>query len=109
METAPRCATDRLLPCRPVIFQGTNVSSVALVEYGPGGILGDLDYFLQRNRYFSAKVTCVPCNLWRLSQESMVRMAAEAPQSLLLLQTIILRASALSSSHAVEALEMSRL
>lgn len=83
--------------------------SVRLVEYGPGGILGDLDFFLQRPRSFSATVKHVPCKLWRLSQASLSAMATQEPQSLLLLQSILLRASALSSSHAVETLELANM
>jgi hypothetical protein len=36
-------------------------------------------------------------------------MAAEAPRSFMVLQLMIFRASSLSSSHAVEALEMASL
>ena len=80
-----------------------------LVEYSPGGILGDMDYFLQRTRSFGAKVKVAPCTVLRISHENMQKMAAHAPRSLLVLQTIVLRGSSLSSAHALEALEMASL
>mmetsp|Transcript_21508 Transcript_21508/g.55181 ORF Transcript_21508/g.55181 Transcript_21508/m.55181 type:complete len:391 (-) Transcript_21508:165-1337(-) len=85
------------------------LQNVHLAEYGSGGFLGDLDFFLQRPRSFEAKVVVAPCKLWRLSRTNLIRMSKDSPRSCMVLQMMILRASALSGSHAVEALEMASL
>lgn len=44
-----------------------------------------------------------------MTRRSYERMALEAPQALLLLQTIMLRSASLNESHALERLERSRV
>ena len=79
-----------------------------VLVYGPGGIVGDLDFTLQRPRSFIAR-----CRrggtLWQLQRVEFERLATEAPQVLVLLQTVVLRLNCLSASHAFEALERSDL
>ena len=44
-----------------------------------------------------------------MTRRAYERMALEAPQALLLLQTIMLRSASLNESHALERLERSRV
>lgn len=74
--------------------------------YGPGSIVGELDFFLQRPRSFTA-VADADGSAWRITRRAFERMAASDPASLVLLETIILRSTCLSAAHALEALERS--
>ncbi|KAK9839095.1 hypothetical protein WJX74_009429 [Apatococcus lobatus] len=77
-------------------------------EYHAGGIIGQLDFFLQRSRSFRAK-SVGSTRMQMMTRRSYERMALEAPQALLLLQTIMLRSASLNESHALERLERSRV
>jgi sulfate permease, SulP family len=79
-----------------------------ILEYGPGGIVGDLDFTLQRPRSFVAKCRKAGA-LWKLSRAEFERLAHEAPQVLVLLQTVVLRLNCLSATHALEALERTHI
>lgn len=79
-----------------------------VLEYGPGGIVGDLDFTLQRPRSFVAKCR-KPGALWRLTRAEFERLAQEAPHVLVLLQTVVLRLNCLSATHALEALERTHI
>lgn len=70
--------------------------------------MGELDFFLQRPRSFSAH-TETGCNMLTVSRASFERMASQAPHLLTLFQAVILRSTSLSASHALEALERSGL
>lgn len=73
------------------------------LRYGPGGIVGDFDFFLQRPR--SASVVCEErAQLRVLSRAEFERMAVEAPHLLNAVTTIVLRNFGLSSAHLLEAL-----
>ncbi|GAB4822722.1 hypothetical protein N2152v2_009768 [Parachlorella kessleri] len=93
-------AANRVLP------QELTDHNDRIFKYGPAGIVGELDFFLERPRSFSA-VCEQSGSVWRISRHSFERMAREQPQVLALLQTIILRATSLSVAHALEALERS--
>jgi len=82
-----------------------------LLKFGPGGIVGDLDFMLQRPRSFTARCPSSSSggSLWALTRTNFERLAGEAPQVLVLLQTAVLRLNCLSASHALEALERSHL
>ncbi|DBA74396.1 hypothetical protein WJX77_006646 [Trebouxia sp. C0004] len=82
------------------------VAPVRQFDYGPGGIVGELDFFLQQARSFEA-VCKDSCTLLCISRTSFEQMAQQAPKLLNLLQTIILRSTCLSVAHALEALERS--
>ena len=82
--------------------------SARLLEYGPGGIVGDLDFALQRPRSFVAMCRGEG-SVWRLTRGEFERLAREKPQVLVLLQTVVLRLNCLSASHAFEALERARI
>ncbi|KAK9824383.1 hypothetical protein WJX72_009880 [[Myrmecia] bisecta] len=95
---------------QPIVLpdQVSGHATARLFRYGPGGIVGELDFFLQRPRSFRAEcaqLTTLMC----LSRSGFERMAAEVPHLLNLLQAIILRSTCLSASHALEALERSSL
>ena len=79
-----------------------------ILEYGPGGIVGDLDFTLQRPRSFVAQCGKAGA-LWKLTRAEFERLAREAPQVLVLLQTVVLRLNCLSATHALEALERSHI
>jgi SulP family sulfate permease len=79
-----------------------------ILEYGPGGIVGDLDFTLQRPRSFVAKCKKAGA-LWKLSRSEFERLAHEAPHVLVLLQTVVLRLNCLSATHALEALERTHI
>eukprot|EP01024_Parvocaulis_polyphysoides_P040132 TRINITY_DN36467_c1_g2_i1.p1 TRINITY_DN36467_c1_g2~~TRINITY_DN36467_c1_g2_i1.p1 ORF type:complete len:243 (+),score=21.01 TRINITY_DN36467_c1_g2_i1:1-729(+) len=78
------------------------------IRYGPGGVLGDMDFVIQRPRSFNAKCE-TPCILYSISREQQDLMRQYSPYLLNILQTIILRSASLSASHALEALERSNL
>ncbi len=79
-----------------------------ILEYGPGGIVGDLDFTLQRPRSFVAQCK-KPGTLWKLTRSEFERLAQEAPHVLVLLQTVVLRLNCLSATHALEALERTHI
>ncbi|KAL4547721.1 hypothetical protein Ndes2526B_g06954 [Nannochloris sp. 'desiccata'] len=79
-----------------------------ILEYGPGGIVGDLDFTLQRPRSFVAKCRKAGA-LWKLTRAEFERLAQEAPHVLVLLQTVVLRLNCLSATHALEALERTHI
>ena len=81
---------------------------VRIMEYGPGGIFGDLDFTLQRPRSFVAQCKNSG-SVWRLTRWEIERLAREAPHVMVLLQTVVLRLNCLSGIHALEALERSNL
>jgi SulP family sulfate permease len=80
------------------------VRPARVLRFGPGGIVGDLDFMLQRPRSYSA--VCERAAVaWVLPRAGFERLAAEAPQVLVLLQTVMLRLNCLSATHALAALE----
>eukprot|EP01023_Acetabularia_acetabulum_P049289 TRINITY_DN5257_c0_g2_i2.p1 TRINITY_DN5257_c0_g2~~TRINITY_DN5257_c0_g2_i2.p1 ORF type:complete len:544 (+),score=84.96 TRINITY_DN5257_c0_g2_i2:163-1794(+) len=78
------------------------------IRYGPGGVLGDMDFVIHRPRSFNAKCETA-CKVYSISREQQDLMRQNSPQLLNILQTIILRSASLSASHALEALERSNL
>eukprot|EP01025_Chloroclados_australasicus_P038986 TRINITY_DN4023_c0_g1_i5.p1 TRINITY_DN4023_c0_g1~~TRINITY_DN4023_c0_g1_i5.p1 ORF type:complete len:784 (+),score=96.96 TRINITY_DN4023_c0_g1_i5:30-2354(+) len=78
------------------------------IRYGPGGVLGDLDFVIQRPRSFNAKCE-IACKLYSISKEQQIAMRRSQPELLNILQSIILRSASLSASHALEAFERSNL
>jgi hypothetical protein len=54
---------------------------------------------------FTATVGPSGGSAWRITRRSFEGMAAQEPGSLVLLQTIVLRSTCLSATHALEALE----
>lgn len=82
--------------------------AIRMLEYGPGGIIGDLDFTLQRPRSFVAQCRNSG-SVWRLTRSEFERLAREAPHVMVLLQTVVLRLNCLSGIHALEALERSNM
>eukprot|EP01026_Neomeris_dumetosa_P077567 TRINITY_DN83766_c0_g1_i2.p1 TRINITY_DN83766_c0_g1~~TRINITY_DN83766_c0_g1_i2.p1 ORF type:complete len:191 (-),score=13.02 TRINITY_DN83766_c0_g1_i2:962-1534(-) len=78
------------------------------IRYGPGGVLGDMDFVIQRPRSFTAKCE-TDCILYSLSREQQDLMRKQSPELLNILITIILASASLSSSYALEVLERSNL
>jgi SulP family sulfate permease len=76
------------------------------IRCGPGSIVGELDFFLQRPRSLGAVVEAAG-SAWRCPRQAMEAMAAHSPASLAVLQQIVLRSTTLSAAHALEALERS--
>lgn len=75
-----------------------------VLRFGPGGVIGELDFFLRRPRSFRA-VVLEDGSAWRLTRAAFEDMATLEPGALVLLQGIILKSTCLSMSHAFEALE----
>lgn len=72
------------------------------MKCGPGSLVGELDFFLQRPRSLVAVVD-EGGSAWRFSRQAWEAMAAADPASLVLLQHIVLRSTSLSAAHAMEA------
>ncbi|PRW58410.1 sulfate transporter [Chlorella sorokiniana] len=81
-------------------------STERVFKYGPGGLFGELDFFLQRPRSFTA-VADRDSSAWCIDRRAFETMAKSDPSSLVLLETIVLRSTCLSAAHALEALERS--
>lgn len=78
----------------------------SLFQYGPGAIIGELDFFLSRPRSFIAHADGA-VQLLVLPRTQFEHMAREAPALTTLLQAAMLRCTCLSAAHALEALETS--
>lgn len=70
----------------------------------PGAMVGELEFFGDRQRTFSAHAMG-PAVVWALPRTTLLRLRAESPDTVVLLQEIALRAIALSASHAYEVLD----
>ncbi|KAL4419479.1 hypothetical protein ABPG77_008281 [Micractinium sp. CCAP 211/92] len=90
------------LPALPVDTQPA--ASERTVHYGAGALVGELDFFLQRPRSFSAEVEAAG-SAWHLTRPAFESMASQDPASLVLVQQIVLRSTSLSAAHALEALD----
>lgn len=73
-------------------------------HYEPGGIVGELDFFLDRPRSFSARASS-PGELYSFSRQAIKTMAVEDPELLLVLQAIVLRSACLTVAHTAEAID----
>jgi hypothetical protein len=77
-------------------------------EFGPGSIIGDEDFFLQRPRRFSAVCGVLSsCHLRRLERSAFDALKKKAPESLIVLQSMLLRSVCFTEAHTLETLERS--
>lgn len=90
------------LPALPAELQPHHAERT--IRVGPGSILGDVDFVLQRPRSFTAAVDAGGC-AWRVTRQAFAAMSERDPASLALLQQIVLRSTSLSAAHALEALD----
>ena len=75
-------------------------------EYGPGAILGQSDFFLQRPR--TGEATCGrACKLRVVPKSAFDTLRRSAPEALIVLQAVMLRSVCFEESHALETLERS--
>ncbi|KAL4452289.1 hypothetical protein ABPG75_007951 [Micractinium tetrahymenae] len=95
-------ASRAQLPALPAELQPPHVPR--RVKFGAGSVLGELDFFLQRTRSFSAVVEA-PGSAWRISRRAFELMGERDPATLNLLQQMVLRSTSLSAAHALEALD----
>lgn len=76
------------------------------IRCGPGSLVGELDFFVQRPRSLRAVVEAAG-KAWRCPRQAVEAMAVQSPGSLAVLQQVVLRSTTLSAAHALEALERS--
>lgn len=72
-------------------------------ELGPGCVAGSTDFYLARPHGTRAVCASVACRVLRLSRHAMMRMAAEAPVALNILQMAIMRLNSSDLSTAADA------
>ena len=73
-------------------------------EYGPGAILGQADFFLQRSR--TGEATCGLAGRLRVvPRTAFDTLRRSAPEALIVLQAVMLRSVCFEESHALETLE----
>ncbi|KAL6776708.1 hypothetical protein ACKKBF_B30640 [Auxenochlorella protothecoides x Auxenochlorella symbiontica] len=73
-------------------------------HHDPGAVVGDFDFFAGRRRTFRA-LALTPAAVWVISRAVLQAVADESPSTVVLLQSIILRAASLTAVHAFEVLE----
>ncbi|KDD74691.1 hypothetical protein H632_c1131p1 [Helicosporidium sp. ATCC 50920] len=90
------------LGSRPALLDAA--SGGMLLHYGSGGMLGSVDYFLNRPRSFTV---CAEedTEAWVFDRLALARLAADAPEALLVFQTALLNAASLSAAHTLEMLQ----
>ena len=74
------------------------------LEFGPGGVFGETDFYLNRPRSFNAIVSD-NCEVWIITREQFDRMVGAAPSLAICLQLLVLRSSSLSAATALQLLE----
>jgi len=93
-------------PCipDPQLNQMSVPPKLRVLGVGPGGIIGEMDFVLRRPR--SCFAICIEdSRLFCLKHDAVERMALLAPHMLNLIQAMLLRATSLSLSHAMQTLE----
>mmetsp|Transcript_15625 Transcript_15625/g.43700 ORF Transcript_15625/g.43700 Transcript_15625/m.43700 type:complete len:952 (-) Transcript_15625:452-3307(-) len=81
-------------------------SAVQMIVYGPGGILGDTDFFLQQPYSFKAVCSKAPCRCWSISYTTLKTMLKKAPGMLVIIQAMILRSQCMTAKHSMASLEL---
>lgn len=73
-------------------------------QFGPGSIIGTTDWFLERPRHFRAAAES-KTKLRSISKSAFDKISVQAPDSLIVLLTIIARTSIMDATHVWEYLE----
>jgi len=81
-------------------------AAMQFLKYGPGGILGDTDFFLQQPHSFTAACSKAPCRLWMLSFANMKRMLRKNPSMVVVIQAMVLRSQCMTAKYAMASMEM---
>lgn len=84
--------------------EATAPTSKRLFYYEPGGVVGDTEYFLDRQRTFRARATTAS-SVWELTREGLAALVQDSPETTVLVQSIVLRSACLSVTHAFEVLD----
>lgn len=74
-----------------------------VLEYGPGGVLGDCDFYLRRARSFDALSTA-RSEVWTITRDAFERMISIDPNAAICMQLLILHSSALSAVGVLQLL-----
>lgn len=75
-----------------------------IIQAGPGSVIGELDWVLRRKRAFQC-VAPAETRVLALTRAAHEHMTREAPQANGLLLQILLRASLVTTVHALQAME----
>lgn len=74
-----------------------------LLKITAGGCFGELNYFLQQPRLYSAHVVSAePALLYCLSRTSLTRMSGERPEQATMVQTVLLKSMSLSVANTLD-------
>jgi len=75
------------------------------LEFGPGSLLGDTDFFLQQPRSFKAWCSTAPCRLWTLTGGALAAVLESSPGLAVVIQAVALRSQCMGALHSAAALE----
>ena len=85
-------------------------SFLSAITYTPGGVLGDMDFFLGRRRSLSALVVhSEGAEVLELDAEAALHLARAEPHLLNMLHVIVLQSSYLSVERTLDALAATSL